>query len=460
MKGFSLRTRLTAWYTLGLGSTLLVFGVLVERAFVGTLRREFDERLASAAGVVQFAVADMIRDQGVGAAARALLRQLKFIDVSVAIAAVSSDASRPFTGSDSVLVAALPAGPCRDAPITRRPLAGAPYRFLVRCLRPDSGAPSLAVVVGAPEEELRAETRRIQTMVALALLVGLGLTTLGGHWLSGKAIAPIRRMGARVREIGSENLDQRLPVAPGEGEIAELSTLVNALFDRLAATLGRERQFLANAAHGLRTPVAVLQGEVAEAARRHDLAEIEALVGHLGRTVEYLLALARRDAGAESIAHEPLFLDDVVSGTVARLGRMAERRGIRLVWGELAETVVLANAHVADQVTQILLENAFQYTPAHGTVTVSVAPHDDAGRLVVEDTGPGLAPEDLAALFTPFVRGSAARHSGAPGSGLGLAVAQWMVQSCGGSISAEPAPVHGARFVVKLPAPSLIELIP
>src|SRR5205085_1685163 len=150
-------------------------------------------------------------------------------------------------------------------------------------------------------------------------------------------------MATEIPQIGSENLDRRLPVRPGDGEIAELSRVVNDLFDRLSATLGRERQFLTNAAHALRTPVAVLQAEVSDTAQQRDLAEetrrslqdIEGLARHLGRTVEYLLSLGRRDAGSEPSSAKRIYLDDVVSGTVSRLTRMAERRTIRVEWERL-----------------------------------------------------------------------------------------------------------------------------
>jgi two-component system sensor histidine kinase CiaH len=113
---------------------------------------------------------------------------------------------------------------------------------------------------------------------------------------------------------------------------------------------------------------------------------------------------------------------------------------------------VLANTHVADQVLQILLENAAQYCPPGSTVTVSVHPDGSArGELVVEDDGPGLTDADRETLFTPFVRGSAARESGSRGTGLGLAVAQWLVEGSGGSIAVEPRQPRGTRIVVRFP---------
>ena len=150
---------------------------------------------------------------------------------------------------------------------------------------------------------------------------------------------------------------------------------------------------------------------------------------------------------------ERMYLDDAASGTVARLARVFAERGVSLRWERLEETPVLANPHVADQVLQILLENAAQYCPAGSTVTVSVHPTKTGrGELIVEDDGPGIAETDRETLFTPFVRGSAARGTTARGTGLGLAVAQWLVRSVGGEIEADPGVERGARFVVRFPA--------
>jgi signal transduction histidine kinase len=460
MTGLSLRARLTAWYVAGLVATLLAIGALVDRMLVRAFDEEFDERLTSAAGVVRFAARDMSSDVGPLATAARLLKQLRFVEVDVAIVGQSAGgAPLPFAGSDSMLVQLAPAEPCRDRATTRELVNGAPYRFLIQCV-PVAGSQSpLTVIVGTSERELVATRNRVRDALILALLAGVVVTVVGGHWLSGKAIEPIRRMSERIQHIRSQDLGERLPVKGGDGEIAQLARMVNDLFDRLAAMLARERQFLANAAHALRTPMAILQAQVSEATQDRDLTaaardalgEIGSLTSHLGRTVEYLLSLADREAGIGSFPLESVFLDDVVSGTVARLSRLAERRRIRVVWSELGETAVQANVHIVDQITQILLENALQYTPEGGTVTVSVRSEDGRGRLAVEDNGPGLEAEEFALIFTPFARGAAARRTGAPGSGLGLAVARWMIECCRGTIAVEQVRPHGARFVVTFP---------
>jgi signal transduction histidine kinase len=183
------------------------------------------------------------------------------------------------------------------------------------------------------------------------------------------------------------------------------------------------------------------------------MAEVSASVDHLSRTVEYLLSLARRDSGTDIPPAERIYLDDVASGVVARLGRVFAAREITVRWGRLEETPALVNPHVAEQVLQILLENAAQYSPRGSVITVAVEPVDARhGQLIVDDEGPGLTVGDRETLFTPFVRGSAAAATAERGTGLGLAVAHWLVTSSRGTIEAEPRTPTGTRFVVRLPS--------
>ena len=456
----SLRTRLTILYTCALAAVLAISAIIVGRIQLTAMNEHFDDRLISGAGVVDYALRDRVSDAGLRAASAQLLLRLRLTDVGVAIGAGDGASHLIFTGSDPALATALPRAACREAPTTRRILDGRSYRLLVRCVDAAGAERPLTVIIGAAEESLVAQRRRLLLVLALTTIIGLALTAVGGHWMSGKTIAPIRDMTAAIQQIGAEQLDQRLPVRAGDGEIAELSQVINALFDRLSALVARERRFLANAAHALRTPVAVLRAEVSEAAHHvpddgtseRQMTEIAESVDHLGRTVEYLLSLARRDSGIEVPATERMYLDDVASGTVARLGRVFAARDVAVQWGRLEETPVLANTHVADQVLQILLENAAQYCPAGSTVTVSVHPAGSAqGELVVEDDGPGLTAADRETLFTPFVRGSAARDTGSRGTGLGLAVAQWLVEGAGGTIVVEPRGTRGTRIVVRFP---------
>jgi signal transduction histidine kinase len=455
----SLRTRLTVLYTSALAAVLGISAAIVTRVQLRAMDEDFDERLVTAAGVVDYAVRDRVIDRGLEAAASDLLPQLRFAEVGVAVGGGTGGSALAFTGNDPHLAKALPSTPCRDGEPAHRMLDGRPYRVLVRCVAVPGIEPGLAVLIGAPEAPLVGQHRELRRAIALTIVAGLALTAAAGHWLSGKAIAPIRDMAASIQQIGAEQLDQRLPVRPGDGEIADLSAVINALFDRLTQLIARERRFLANAAHALRTPVAVLRAEVSEVAQQasgdgveRQVAEVSESVDQLSRTVEYLLSLARRDSGTEVPAVERMYLDDVASGVVGRLGRVFAARKVVVRWGPLDETPVLANPQVADQVIQILLENAAQYSPEGGVVTVSVQPAGGGhGEIVVEDEGPGLTDDDRETLFTPFVRGSAARATGTRGTGLGLAVAQWLVHGAGGTIAAERREGRGTRFSVRFP---------
>jgi two-component system OmpR family sensor kinase len=456
----SLRTRLTILYTCALAAVLAISAFIVGRIQLKAMNEHFDDRLVSGAGVVDYALRDRVSDAGLQAASAQLLLRLRLTAVGVAIAAGDGTSRLLFTGSDPDLANALPATACQEAPTSRHTFGDQSYRLLVRCITVHGVAAPLSVVIGAAEHPLIAQRQRLLLVLALTTVIGLALTAVGGHWMSGKTIAPIRDMTTAIQQIGAEQLDQRLPVRAGDGEIAELSQVINALFDRLSALVARERRFLANAAHALRTPVAILRAEVSEAthqaaeddeAERH-LTEIAESVDHLGRTVEYLLSLARRDSGIEVPPTGRMYLDDVASGTVARLSRVFAARDVAVQWGRLEETPVLANTHVADQVLQILLENAAQYCPAGSTVTVSVHPTDAAqGELVVMDDGPGLTAGDRETLFTPFMRGSAARETGSRGTGLGLAVAQWLVEGAGGTIVIGSREPRGTQVVVRFP---------
>src|SRR5687767_12683668 len=221
----SLRTRLTVLYTTELAAVLAISAAIVTRVQLRAMDEDFDERLLTAAGVVDYAVRDRVIDRGLEVAASDLLPQLRFADVGVAVGGGSDSPAVTFTGSDPILASALPATPCRDSDPTRRTLDRETYRVLARCIEVPGVSPGLALLIGAPEAPLVGQHRALLGAIAVTMIAGLALTAVAGHWLSGKAIAPIREMATSIQQIGAEQLDQRLPVRPGDGEIADLSAV-------------------------------------------------------------------------------------------------------------------------------------------------------------------------------------------------------------------------------------------
>jgi len=239
--------------------------------------------------------------------------------------------------------------------------------------------------------------------------------------------------------------------------------------------LRRQREFAADASHELRTPLTVIRASVEylrrparaaagadaagrdvaardTAARASALEDIQAETEHLTGLVEDLLLLARSDSGAVSLESAPVELEAVAADAVTRLAATASDRGVRV---EVlpAPAPVTGDAARLRQLIAILVDNAIRHSPRDAAVQVSVGPVEGARpaqvRLVVDDAGPGVRPEDAPFVFERFWQAPGAP---AGGTGLGLAIAKWIVTHHGGTISVDRSPAGGARFEVLLPA--------
>ncbi len=227
----------------------------------------------------------------------------------------------------------------------------------------------------------------------------------------------------------------------------------------IRAAQRRQRDFVADAAHELRTPLAIMRGasELGLAAgtgpaQEAGLEQALAQNAHLTRLVENISTLARADSGAVDLVRAPLDLSRLVVETVAGVEVLAEDRGVRLVVETPGTVRVVGDAGRLRQALLILLDNALTYTPDDGSIMVSVARQGGHARLRVGDSGPGIAPEDLPHLFERFYRADKAR--GSVGSGLGLSIGRWIAEAHGGHITAANAPGRGALFTVTLPLAS------
>jgi len=227
----------------------------------------------------------------------------------------------------------------------------------------------------------------------------------------------------------------------------------------IRAAQRRQRDFVADAAHELRTPLAIMRGasELGLAAgtgpaQEAGLEQALAQNAHLTRLVENISTLARADSGAVDLVRAPLDLSRLVVETVAGVDVLAEDRGVRLVVETPGAVRVVGDAGRLRQALLILLDNALTYTPDDGSIMVSVARQGGHARLRVGDSGPGIAPEDLPHLFERFYRADKAR--GSVGSGLGLSIGRWIAEAHGGHITAANAPGRGALFTVTLPLAS------
>jgi signal transduction histidine kinase len=318
--------------------------------------------------------------------------------------------------------------------------------------RRGTGSRAVSLIVVGRSTEQRNETRA-ETAGVLAVAVPLVVLVLGLIlWMSvGRALRPVEVMREEADTITATQLRRRLAVPGGDDEIPRLGRTLNEMLDRIDESQRLQRQFVSDASHELRSPLAVIR-QAAEVARAYPervapgvLAE-DVLVesGRLEALVSALLLLARLegDAGAPDVVD----LDDLVLTEVARArsscAKDIDEHGVGA--GRTRGIAVLLA-----QVVRNLLDNACRHA-AH-VVTIGLREEGDLVVLEVADDGPGIAAADRARVFERFVRLDDARARDEGGSGLGLAIVRKIVDSSGGSVEVGDAPAGGARFVVRLP---------
>ena len=454
-----LRARLAVLFAVSVTVVLAIAVALLALASDQQFDAAVDTGLSTRLESLQAAVA-----RGDVAAIRAdPLAELVAVDGGVLAASSSLDAIEPQPSSGGLL---LPTGSWRAA--FRRPVdlerdlpeLGGHVRIAGRQIPTpvplpgagqDSAAGAVLVVASRLAEVREAENR-------LLLLFGIGATPLAaglaaaGWLLAGAALRPVAALTARAGQISAADNDQRLPQPTGNDEIAALAGTLNAMLTRIAVGARRERDFVDDAAHELRTPIAVLRGElelallqgqgrgtVVEQTLRNALAEAE----RLGRLAEDLLVLARQDRRTGPV--EAVELLALVGAELDRL-RPSYSLGVR-VHG--APVTVQVEPTAIGRLLANLLSNA-QAAGAQ-QVLVTVAPDPAGALLSISDDGPGFAPDLLDTAFERFTRGDHARTLGATGAGLGLAIVAAIVRAQGGTVHASNGgPLRGAMVTVRL----------
>jgi heavy metal sensor kinase len=283
----------------------------------------------------------------------------------------------------------------------------------------------------------------------------------GGYWLSRRALSPVDDLLRGARLISGANLNNRLPKLDTRDELQRLSDTLNEMLDRIESAFLRITQFTADASHELRTPVSLIRTEAELALRRsRGEAEYRESLRHIlleaERTtalIEQLLSLARADSGRETLLMQPVDLRETIRNVVDGWRQMATIRNLQFSASVAARDLfVLGDETALRRLGDILLDNAFKYTPSPGTVHLSLEHKGDSAVIAVEDSGVGVAEEDQGKIFERFYRIDKSRSHAQGGAGLGLAIAQWIVLQHRGSIAVVSRPGSGAVFRVKLPS--------
>jgi heavy metal sensor kinase len=316
------------------------------------------------------------------------------------------------------------------------------------------------ICVAEPLQEFQESRERFEGILLLLAAPSLLLAALGGFWLSGRALAPVDRITNEARRISISNLETRLHPPAARDELQRLVLTLNEMLERIDSAVKRMVQFTADASHELRAPLTLIHTAAEfslrrERTRKELLDAMRKIVRESGRTsqmVDDLLLLARADSGSDASALVPLDLCASVRSAVEEAVILAEPKGIRVVANIPAGPVVVDGEEQAlSRLWLILLDNAIKYTNPGGYVRFDVGVTDSKAEAKVTDTGVGIAPEELPHIFDRFWRADKVRSRSMGGAGLGLSIAQWIVQRHHGSIEVCTAAGKGSQFVTRLP---------
>ena len=315
----------------------------------------------------------------------------------------------------------------------------------------------LVIETGTPLDDVNESVATLTTALSVAVpAVSLALALL--VWvLVGRVLSPVEHIRRQVAAISDTSLDRRVPVPKGSDEIVQLARTMNEMLDRLEAASLRQKRFVADASHELRSPLTRIRSEIevdlahpesadCVATHRSVLSEAETLEA----LIDDLLVLARTDELSPAMADLALIdLDDIVA---AEVSRFRGSTGIATSTVEVSGAQVLGNAAQLTRVVRNVLDNAGRYGATQ--VSVSLAEERGFAALSIADDGDGIPSEFHGAVFDRFVRLDEARSPGAGGTGRGLAIVRELVAAHGGTIEIDSEYTSGARFVIRIPRPA------
>lgn len=411
-----LRVRLTLWYAGTVALILLLLGAGLFFSIRLQVSRRLDASLVDATAAVMRATRDLETERAAGVAADAV-EELHIPDRTLYL---FDAAARPITPPQAdkwVVSAAREAASTGRVDMQRR--AGAEGDREIRLHAERFTTPSGTTYVAAAVVERPGIGEQYASVIGTfgaAALAALVLIAVGGYLLARQSTIPIER------------------------------------------SMEQMRRFMADAAHELRTPVAVLRAraEVALGQPRdpdRDDATLRAIEGEsdrLGAIVGDLLTLARADAGERPVARDVLYLDDLAADAIEAARALAQRKGVALEVGAFEEARITGDPTLVRRLLLIVLDNAIKYTPQGGHVRLDVTAIDGTRSVVVTDTGIGIPADQLPRIFERFYRGEPARRE-AEGAGLGLAIAQWISDLHRARIIFSATP-DGTRVEIEFPA--------
>ena len=464
----SVRARLTLWYVSLLAATLVVSIALIYVLLARALYVRVDDTLHAVVQIAHTSLAnDLNEGQDAADAARSTASELASRQMLIAIYDAGGRLLAEAGREDDIAIRLPPVDQIPFDDDLMQTIVEADdlddrHRLAMRKVTIPTFDVEFTVVAGTslePTDEELESLRGILLYLIPLSLIGAGI---GGWFLAGRSLSPVVAMADRARQIGVENLGERLPVANPRDELGRLAETFNGLLSRLEASMIQQRQFMADASHELRTPVttartassvALQQPRRAEAEYRETLDIVEQEMARLSRIVDDMFTLARADAGSYPMRTTPMYLDEVMEEVVRALRVVAATRNVTISEKTLHPAPLNGDEDLIRRLILNILDNAVRYAPSNSVVRVALDRSGAHYAISVSDDGPGIAPEIQPRIFERFYRVDPARGHGADGgAGLGLALARWIARAHGGDVTLATSSSVGSTFVITLPA--------
>jgi len=337
---------------------------------------------------------------------------------------------------------------------------GTVFRFANLQTGDSQNSSEFVVHLGRNREQVEATLREARIIGVYSVPLILALSVSIGWFLAGRALKPFDEVAQTAEHLTTENLNTQIATRHNEREVQRLVQSFNSMMWRLNRSFQQVRQFNADAAHELRTPLAILQGENEIALRSPSLPDdVRAVLAsnleeldRLTRVVNDLLTLAEAESGTEILQRKPIEVSAILRDLIEEMSALAEERQLKIECRGLPNLRVLGDDLWIRRALLNLIDNSIKYSKPGGIIEVSLKRVDSMVQIGIRDYGIGIDSKDLPRIFDRLYRADPARSRTKGGSGLGLSIVKWIVEAHRGQIKVHSQPDRGTTVEILLPA--------
>lgn len=315
------------------------------------------------------------------------------------------------------------------------------------------------ITVGLPIGHIEYSMDHLIYYILTGGFIGILLISIGSYFVIQKTLSPVNVITQKANRISKNNLDERIKIHNQEDELGQLSIVLNNLLDRLQTAFESQQQFMADAAHELKTPLSILRShwegelnnpEIPLELKEKFVNDIETIT-RLNHLINNLLLLSQTESPKSSFDFKRVRIDGILREAVSDIKILAEIKSQKIIIKNFSPEIVLGDKLRLFQLFFNLLENAVKYTPEEGSIILNVNLKSDYVIIEISDNGPGIPEEDIPFIFNRFYRVQKDRARKTGGTGLGLSICKLITELHKGEIEVNSKLGEGTSFKVKLP---------